>query len=368
MAFLKKNVLMVLLFVCCVPQLLFIVVMQVITGANIHLDSINAITQKVIEQNETGNGNLGPNNIDNRTPILFVSKSNVEQLKENTTTIFDNYSKSDKIPHWQIRLKHPDANDLHHYFLAEVLQVRIYAGDRAKWSLAELKQWMHYMFWAGAEHIYLCDHNKYKHEKLDVPLKQYIDLGLLTYIPKHMPREAMAAQVECYQYVIDTYRRSTTWQIAVDMDEYPYVSKDLEEGFLIRYLKQQADDISELSMHNYLLLGQGDRTRTMAIERINRITPHPINNLDKPIYRPQRVFAQIHHNTIRDGRVVEVDGASIMMLHYWGARLQKWGPDTKKTLSSTIEFNVIRDQLAPKIRNSLITFGELHAFNATTGP
>ena len=38
------------------------------------------------------------------------------------------------------------------------------------------------MFYAGVEHIYLCDHHASNQEKLDTHLKQYIDLGLVTYI------------------------------------------------------------------------------------------------------------------------------------------------------------------------------------------
>ena len=86
-----------------------------------------------------------------------------------------------------------------YYFLTELLQVRIYEDDKAKWTLKELKQWMHYIFLAGVQHIYLCDHFLYEHEKLDVPLKKYIDAGLVTYLPRGSVRDAMTAQTQCYQ-------------------------------------------------------------------------------------------------------------------------------------------------------------------------
>ena len=58
-----------------------------------------------------------------------------------------------------------------------------------------LKQWMHYMFYAGVEHIYLCDHYEFEHEKLDTPLKQYIQLGLVTYLPWGKIRDAMQVRM-----------------------------------------------------------------------------------------------------------------------------------------------------------------------------
>ena len=33
----------------------------------------------------------------------------------------------------------------------------------------------------------------------------------------------MSAQVACYQHIIDKYKDRTKWQIAIDMDEYPYM-------------------------------------------------------------------------------------------------------------------------------------------------
>ena len=301
-------------------------------------------------------------------PQKILLQSNLTHLINVTQFLENLHDSNEHLPKWQQNLK-PNLHDSpHKYQLAEVLQVRIYSEDHAQWTLAELKQWMHYMFYSGVEHIYLCDHYKYEYKMLNRPLQLYIELGLLTYIPKHLPSKAMSAQVECYQYVINKYKQMTTWQIAVDMDEYPHVVNDTDEGFLTRYVQKQNPDISELSMHNYLMLGQGDRSRDMTIDRINRRTPKPANRLDKPIYRPEKVAARIHHNSIKAGRVKEINDGSLIMLHYWGSRLQNWGPDTESTMSITIEFNVMREIMAPIIRNSLLIFGETHAFNSTSGP
>ena len=67
------------------------------------------------------------------------------------------------------------------------------------------------------------------------------------------------------------------------MDEFPYVHNDTNEGFLARYLQQFDENISEISMPNFVLLGQGDRTRNMTIDRIDRIESltKKSSNLDK---------------------------------------------------------------------------------------
>lgn len=256
------------------------------------------------------------------------------------------------------------------YNLAEVLQVRVYEDDKAKWTTAELKQWMHYLFWAGVDHILVCDHYKYEHEKLDKPLIEYIKQGLVTYFPwgHSSISHAMKAQVACYQLMIDKYKDRCKWQMAIDMDEFPYKPDDTTEGFLVRYLASQDDKVSELSMHNFLLLGQGDRKKNMTFERINRITPQPANNLDKPIYKPGRVSANLHHNIISKGITHEVPNDELKMLHYWGARMQDWGPDTPELFKKTVEFNSVRDTMAPRIRKSLLCYGEFDAFSSKTGP
>ena len=255
------------------------------------------------------------------------------------------------------------------YYLTEVLKVRLYETDKAKWTLRELKQWIHYLFFAGVEHIYLCDRKQNVAEKVDVMLKRYIDFGLISYFDKFAnltpPRQA---QIKCYQHMIDHYKMDSIWQLAIDMDEYPFIHGDYEEGFLVRYLKTMAENVSELSMHNYLMLGQGDRQRDVVIDRINRIIPKVVNNLDKPIYRPTNIRAGLHHTSLKKGKRLEGNDNEIKMLHYWGARGQNWGPDTPETLAKTIEFNDARINLAESVRNSLLTFGEFNSFSNVTGP
>ncbi len=181
----------------------------------------------------------------------------------------------------------------------------------------------------------------------------------------------MAAQVQCYQHILDKYGPITEWQLSIDMDEYPFVHGDTREGFLLRFLATVKENVSEVSLPNFILLGQGDRSKGMVIERITRIKDNQgkkSNNLDKPLYRTKYVSAGIHHMRLLKGRRQEENGMTIKMLHYWGARHQNWGPDTEQTFLETEEFTDARDALAPVLRQSLLAFGEFDAFCNSTGP
>lgn len=131
------------------------------------------------------------------------------------------------------------------------LQVRIYDEDEARWTVRELKQWLHYMLLAGVEHFYVCDHYANESERLDGALSRYIDAGLVTYMPWGRNSAAgsgspLRAQIRCYQRLVTRYRRRHRWQIAVDVDEYPFSPNDTRENFLARYLDHVPDDVSEV--------------------------------------------------------------------------------------------------------------------------
>ena len=76
----------------------------------------------------------------------------------------------------------------------------------------------------------------------------------------------------------------------------------------------------------------------------------------------------LHKTSYKQGKRYKELGDHLKMLHYWGSRLQNWGPDTPKILNITVEFNHVRNRLAPAIRKSLIAFGEIDAFSNKSGP
>ena len=119
------------------------------------------------------------------------------------------------------------------FYLTTVIIVRIYKNDKAMWTIKQLKQWLHYLFYAGVQHVYLCDHFVQYHERLKENLRRYVDNNLLTYI--EWPWNAsikfgniIIHQVQCYNHVICKYRSESRWQMSVDMDEYPFCENDFQ--------------------------------------------------------------------------------------------------------------------------------------------
>ena len=124
-------------------------------------------------------------------------------------------------------------------------------------------------------------------------------------------------------------------------------------------------------MANYLMLGEGDRTRAgTAIGRIVRMTSSPANKLVKPVYRPERLRAvSVHRNPVESGRRVDAAPDQLRMLHYWGARGQRQDPGAaRRIMSRTVEMTSMRDVWSQRVENSLIVFGERDAFSSDTGP
>ena len=180
------------------------------------------------------------------------------------------------------------------------------------------------MTYAGVSAIYLYDTHKSEAESLKGFAAKwdtvvYHDWGKYAHLGAHVP----LAQVPAYQHAIDTYGHLSDWQLAFDIDEYPFSPIDTQRGFLVRQVAKLAGTASELSLKNYIFLGKHCAGPERVIDRIARRTPKEANNLDKPIYRPGHVRAKVHHNIMLPGKVsVDVDPRVLRTNHYWGLRLQ----------------------------------------------
>ncbi|VDI30856.1 Hypothetical predicted protein [Mytilus galloprovincialis] len=130
--------------------------------------------------------------------------------------------------------------------------------------------------------------------------------------------------------------KNSKWQIAFDMDYYPFMPGDKRQEFLIRFLAKIArihPGIGEVYLKNFLFLGK-PRKENHILKRYSRRTPNPANQLDKPIYRMENILSvHIHHNPLRKGMSTDGNPKEIRMNHYWGARLQNWDEDTPDILS-----------------------------------
>lgn len=138
-------------------------------------------------------------------------------------------------------------------------------------------------------------------QTLDIFIKE----GYLTYTDWHDHHKPNVWHRSAYQHCIDNYGDETTWQVAIDIDEYPFSPIDTKPGFLKRFIRTFSysyPDVSEFTMQNYLYLGEKDKSKEMLIERLWRRTFGPANKLVKPIYKPQHVReAQLHHNKLQRG-------------------------------------------------------------------
>ncbi len=225
------------------------------------------------------------------------------------------------------------------YFITAVLLMRIYEKDKAKLTTRELKMWLEYLRYAGVEHVYVYDAWVYERESPLAELDSFLSDGYVTYIDwhTHNPYTIAGTQVAAYQDCIDKYSHENQWQVAIDIDEYPFSPVDTEPGFLFRYIKNYSEyhrDTSELTMQNFLFLGK-PQNKELMIERLLRRTHSPANVLVKPIYKPSNVRAQVHHNILKIGKSRVAPTGELRMNHYWGARMQNWGEDTPEILAKT---------------------------------
>ena len=309
-----------------------------------------------------------------------------ENLAERLLQHVDRTNKH--VPDWVWRLPNRQHTADSRYFLTAVVRVRLYKEDKSKWTIAEFKQWMHYQFWAGAEHIYICNHFLNESESIIKPLEKYVRLGLVTIFSwNHISavrgsstyyKDNAKNQDGCYQHVLETYRNQSIWQYNFDMDENPYCPKDQSEGFLAKFLKElshsesekpQSERTVDIRVQNFILHGQGDRQRNTTYDRINRITPHIANQNWKTVYQPKYVDdLGMHGVHQRNGKMWIAEPSKLKMLHYWGARAQEWGPDTPALYKYTVEFNDVRNSIAISVRNSLLALNDTDAFSCNTGP
>ena len=251
------------------------------------------------------------------------------------------------------------------YLLTAVLLVRIYRRDLAKLSSREMTQWLQYLRYAGFQHVYVYDAYVKPSESQQDVIKPFVQSGFATYVDWsiHNPYTIQGTQVAAYQDCIDKFGKESKWQAAIDIDEYPFSPRDLEENFMSRFLHEFSKnnpDVSEITMPNFLFLGKpiDDEKEPLLIARIRRRTHRPANPLVKPIYKPDAIsWAQVHHNGMKTGSSRDSPVQMLRMNHYWGARLQDWGDDTPKVLDMT-EPDYTIEPIVQKIKKCASCLGQ----------
>jgi hypothetical protein len=248
-----------------------------------------------------------------------------------------------------------EVNDKNNKICAVII-CRIYEEDKAAITLFHLYQWLIYMRYAGIHHVYLYDTYHVPEEKLEAGLG-VVSKEWLTYHDWSgyaKPFDLDKTQVSAYQHAIDHYSetKKCDWQIAVDVDEYPTSERDKEAGFLERYTETVPESVSEVSMLNYLLIGGMNTMEGVWLgDKYSRLTKEPGNQLVKPLYRPKRVKAAMHHNVILSGEHRNEDEKKRLRLtHIWGARIDGFSREMSPHVASISEDDETLHDVLKKVK------------------
>ena len=231
------------------------------------------------------------------------------------------------------------------YFLTALVLLRITkeSEKRSNLTTREMKQWLEYLRYAGVEHVYLYDAFVTEDEAQKDKLEPFFQDKFITYVDWHEHNPyTIPMQIKGYQDCLDRFGSESTWQTALDIDEYPFSPSDTEPGFLARFVKNYSaknPEVSEICMQNFPFLGKpiSKSERELLFERLWRRDPAPSHRLVKPIYKPVDVKAAIHHNQLIRGKSRDAPVDELRTNLYWGARLQNWGEDTPEILARTME-------------------------------
>lgn len=302
------------------------------------------------------------------TSLEKVDEKMQNKIKERCEKWRDNLSKGSR--------REPNAKSEKLQFLTAVVIFRSYAKDPAKLTSRELKQWILFMFYAGVDHVFV--YHAYHpeetqgEEKTEVKeiLGEWIKGGYVSYYDwsktwKLMPFGA-SQQVPAYTHCIETFRNQMEWQVAVDMDEYPFSETDVEPDFLRRAVSQVAvskPSIAEIAMQNYLMVGaplSGDNPNGLEdwlAARHQRLCCfidnvwQPGTHLVKPIYRLSKLKqAGLHHNSV-DGGVFQWNKDQVRQSHFWGGRLDKWANYTSERILKKTDHNQAMLPIVDVLRN-----------------
>ena len=143
-------------------------------------------------------------------------------------------------------------------------------------------------------------------------------------------------KLSAYQHAADNYQQYD-WHIAFDMDEIPFSPIDIAPGFLKRILKRYASKhphVSEFIFQGPHFIGTPSQQGNFFSRYLRRA--NKLGNV-KPIYQPSCIQAAFHHNRLTCGKSFNFPIGVIRMNHYWGGRLQDFGPMTQQLIDTSVE-------------------------------
>lgn len=199
------------------------------------------------------------------------------------------------------------------YFLTAVVLVRINGSgytDKGIWTKDDLKDWIQYMQYAGVEHIYIYDNYLYKRDSLEMWSVNMFKKSVVSY--HDWSKQSKTAGISAHDHALHYTRNVSTWQIAFDMNEYPFSLKDSDDGFLSRIIRNQAyyhPDVTQILMKDYVFLGKRGNIYGYIFEKILiRLRKEKTMLEMKSIYRSDCVRnVHEHHSIMKCGDSVDLD-------------------------------------------------------------
>jgi hypothetical protein len=196
-------------------------------------------------------------------------------------------------------------------FLSAAVMFRIFDADKEQFTLRDVQEWMAVLRFAGVEHFYIFDqcHNESECQRSlgRYPYNAYVTYrrwpppSQYSYVhPPHTweQEDYMRAQQSAYMHAATAFGGCSTWQIVLDIDEYPYSRTDTRAGFLTRVIRRHAgrsgrldwlfgrhfNAVTQMEIPNNLFMGKPSRpTAPSRIGRNIRRAPTPIGSKFWPI-------------------------------------------------------------------------------------
>mmetsp|Transcript_317 Transcript_317/g.447 ORF Transcript_317/g.447 Transcript_317/m.447 type:complete len:300 (+) Transcript_317:121-1020(+) len=224
--------------------------------------------------------------------------------------------------------------------LSAVLLFRLFHGDSLRFTVNDLHHWLDYMRFAGIDHFYLYD-NCHSDEEC-IP-----DLGRLpdaTYI-KWQIKDYKEAQTPAYNHHLQAHHPQASYEIILDMDEYPFIPSNTKTNFLKHYALQNGK--RQVLLRTVFFGGPPSSSERWRVLRYFLRRPKAEEEgRTKPLYQPPEVNFRdgIHNlhqmllyptNEIIDEEPFKYSPYDIMMgydktedesilrlNHYWCERLQ----------------------------------------------
>jgi hypothetical protein len=173
--------------------------------------------------------------------------------------------------------------------LTAIIIFRLFAGDELQFTLKDLFQWMDYMRFAGVDHFYLYDNCLDEEECVEHSVSA---LPYVTYVPWHVD-DYRAAQVPAYNHHLMTHFPQASYEILLDMDEYPYMSnpEHMKQNFLKEYAlqKQSPQVLLRTIFFGGPSVANSQEEQWRVLRYTHRRERAERDGRTKPLYQPSKV-------------------------------------------------------------------------------